>query len=203
MNPFSKLSSTRLGFLIALGAAVSYGLCPTASRAVYADGGSAILVALVTTWGRALVLTLFSLSIGKKLFARRCDLKEAAVGGFFQTVSVFGFVLALFYLPSPIVSTILHTYTLLLLIFMVWRGEMKVTALTVAVTVITLVGLSFVLDPWQASSALNLIGAALAFTAALATASRLYVYGQQTKDRYPTVVGAENFLIAAGLISIC
>jgi len=203
MKFLSKLSSFHLGLLIVLGGAASYGLCPTASRAVYADGGNVTLVVLVMTWARALILGVFSLGMGKRLFATWGDLKESTIGGFFQTVSVFGFILALVYLPSPVVSIILHTYTLLLLMFMAWRGEIKLTVVTVVITLTVLGGLVLVIDPFHTQSEVRLIGAALAFMAALATATRLYVYGKQTKARYPTVVGAENFLIAAVLVSLC
>ena len=168
MFSLRKLSPSHLGLLIVLGASASYGLSPTASRAVYADGGNATLVALTMMWVRALALMFFSLGIGKKLFVTRQDLKESFVGGFFQTISIFGFIFALVYLPSPVVSIILHSYTLLLLFFMGWRGEIKLNFVTIVVTLATLGGLILVIDPFHTQSAVRLIGAAMAFTAALA-----------------------------------
>jgi len=89
------------------------------------------------------------------------------------------------------------------LIYMIWHGDLAPNMVTVGVTLAVVAGLSLVIDPWHAKPAASLIGIALAFSAALATATRIYVYGRQTKDRYPAVVGAENFLIAAVVVSLC
>lgn len=62
-------------------------------------------------------------------------------------------------------------------------------------------GLSIVLDLWHHQSINSIWGIILVFIAALATVSRMYVFGHQTKERHPIVVGAENFLITAILIT--
>ncbi len=189
------------GIYTALAATACFGVFPAASRAVYAEGGNAVSVILVTTWVRAIALAGFSLLARKRLFASWSDFKESAIGGAFQTVSILCILTALGYLPGPIVVIIVFTHTLMLLFFMAWRGEIKLDPITVASTVAALGGLCLVLDLWHAQSKANYIGIALAFVAAGATLSRIYVYGKQTQVRYPTVVGAENFLIAAVFVS--
>jgi drug/metabolite transporter (DMT)-like permease len=203
MSLVPKLSSTHLGILVVLAGCVSYGMYPAAARAVYADGGNAALIVLVGTWARAVALTLFSLWAGKRLFTNRAYFKESFVGGFFQTITMFCTLSALTYLPGPIVIIIIFTHTLMLLVFMAWRGEIVLNASTFITTITALGGLSLVIDLWHKQSTLNLIGIGLAFLTAVVTVGRFYVYGHQTKARYPAVVGAENFLIAAVLVSLC
>ena len=196
-----KLSSTQQGTIIALSCAVIFGIYPAAIRAVYADGGSPIFVMIVTCWARAAVLVGFCLIRRRALWPTRETRRLALSGGVMQAISIYGLTSALEYLPGPLVLIILFTHTLMLLLYMAWRGEAKLDRWTVLTTLSALFGLTLVLDIWHVQAGNRLFGMALAFMAALATVSRLYVFGKQTQTRNPAVVGAETFIIAALLLS--
>jgi drug/metabolite transporter (DMT)-like permease len=198
---FAPGSASR-GIAIAVAAAAIYGAHAPAERGVYAEGGNVALVLIVTTWMRALIMLLYCAAARKPLFPTREDFKQAFIGGTFQALSAFCIFSALLYLPGPIVIIILFSYALMLLLFTAWRGEIKLDAVTVGTTVAALGGLSFVIDLWHSQPAGNWIGIGLAFLAALAAMSRMYVYGRQMKTRNPAAVGAENFLVAAPLTTL-
>ncbi|MFA4994735.1 MAG: DMT family transporter [Bdellovibrionales bacterium] len=189
----------RAGLVFAILAAITFGVYPPVVRALYADGGNAIFMVLGATWARALSMALYCILTHAPLFRTREDKKQALIGGAFQTCSVFSVMLALFYLPGPIVIIIIFSHTIMLLFFMAWRGEIKLNSVNIATTILALLGLTLVLDLWHAQPAANWIGMAFAFITALVAVGRLYVYGKQTQKRKPIVVGAENFLVAAVL----
>jgi drug/metabolite transporter (DMT)-like permease len=190
-----------LGILTTIAAAMIFGAHAPAERGLYAEGGSVALVAVVTTWARALTLLLYCLLRRRPLFRTREDIKQGFIGGAFQALSALFVFSALLYLPGPIVIIILFSHTLMLLLFMAWRREIKLDIATLATTLAALIGLSLVIDLWHSQAQGNWIGIGLAFLAALAAVSRMYVYGHQTKLRPPTTVGAENFLVAAVLVT--
>jgi drug/metabolite transporter (DMT)-like permease len=165
-------------------------------RAVYADGGNASFVILIATAARAIPLFLTCLLQRRPLFSTKQDRRNALTGGIFQVFSSVGLLTAVSYLPGPVVIVILFTHTLMLLGFMIWRGDVKADAATLLTTLSALIGLGFVLDLMHQQTHANLIGMGLAFTAAIAVATRLYVYGHQMKTQHPAVVGAENFIVA-------
>lgn len=187
----------RIGFAIAVSSAIVFGFWPSAVRGVYANGGNVVFTLLLTTWVRALCMGGFCLLKRLPLFQSREDTKQAIIGGFFQAVCVIGLYAALVFLPGPLVIIILFSHTLMLLFYMAWRREIKLDRITVGTTLIALGGLSMVLNLWHTQTQGNIWGILLAFVGALATVSRLYVYGHETKTRHPIVVGAENFLLAA------
>lgn len=185
------------GIIIAILSAISFGLYPPAARAVYADGGNAAFMMIATTIARALVMYAFCLFTAKKLFMHRHEITASATGGLFQAISVFGIFGALAFVPGPVMIIIVFSHTLMLLFYMAWRGEAKLNVLTVLTTLAALLGLSFVLDLWYQDIVYDWRGMALAFMAAVATVTRVYVFGKQTKIKNPAVVGAENFIFAA------
>lgn len=190
------LSQQQMGLLITFATAIAFGVWPSAMRAVYADGGNASFVILIASAVRAIPLLVTCLKLRKPLFQSKTNIKNAFTGGLFQTVSSIGLLTAVNFLPGPVVIVILFTHTLMLLAFMIWRGDVKPDAATLLTTLSALAGLGFVLDLMHQQTHANLIGMGLAFTAAVAVATRLYVYGHQMKTQHPAVVGAENFLIA-------
>jgi drug/metabolite transporter (DMT)-like permease len=185
-----------LGIFIAIAAAIIHGCWPIATRAVYADGGNATFMIIASTFARALSLCLFCFLLRKPIFQTRRDIKLAATGGFFQTLSIICLFGSLLYLPGPVAIIVLYTHTLMLLFFMAWRREIKLNALIVLTTLAALIGLSFAVDIWHPQK-ISLIGLCLALISAIATMSRLYVYGHQTQTRDPAIIGAETFLFTA------
>jgi drug/metabolite transporter (DMT)-like permease len=167
-------------------------------RAVYADGGNIVFMVVLATGTRALTLTLYCVFKKKRLFRTREDTRQGIIGGLFQAFSISAFSAALLFMSGPLVITVLFTHTLMLLFFLMWKGEIKFSVLTLATTASALGGLSLVLDVWHKQSNASLWGIGIALLAAVATVFRLYVYGRQTRERNPAVVGAENFLTAAG-----
>jgi drug/metabolite transporter (DMT)-like permease len=190
------LNRQRLGLLITIATALAYGVWPSAMRAVYADGGNAAFVVVFATIFRALPLFLTCLAQRQPLFRTRLDRRQALTGGFFQAVSSSSALAAVIFLPGPLAVVILFTHTLMLLAYMIWRGEIKPDPATLLATLAALTGLVFVLDLIHKQSSGNLIGMGLAFISAVAIATRLYVIGHQTKTRHPAAVGTENFLVA-------
>jgi len=195
-------SSTRRGIWIALLSAVIFGAHTPAERAVYADGGSVAPVLVVTIWARAFAMGLYCLLKRKALYQSRQDFKQAFIGGSFQIFSTLTLLLSLLYVPAPVAIVIAFSHTLMLLFFLAWRKEVRLDKITVATTVMALIGLSCVIDLWHPQPGGSWIGIALAFLSAVANASRMYVYGHQTQARNPAIVGAETFLLAAPMASL-
>ena len=192
-----KLTTDRSGLALAVGVAILFGFYPPCLHVVYAAGGNASFVALVIVWARAMGLTIHCLIRRKPMFETREDIRQGFIGGFFQAISSGFTMLALDYLQGSLVVIILYTHTLMLLFFMVWKRDIKFSFLTMTIVATALTGLSLVLDIWHQQTGTNMLGMGFAFIAAAAIVPRLYVYGTQTMERDPAVVGAENFLIAA------
>lgn len=190
----------RLGLIITLGAAVAFGIWPPAARAVYADGGNAVLVALTSMWMRAIAMGGFCLITDRRMFKNRADTWQGIIGGIFQALAVISLYKSTEYLPGPVAIIINFSHTIMLLFFMAWRGEIKLNKITVYSTLSALIGLSFVVDLWHPQPGTTWIGIAYAFFGALTTVSRLYVFGRQTQERHPIIVGAESFITAAFLL---
>jgi probable blue pigment (indigoidine) exporter len=192
----------KVGLSLALFTAILFSLYPVSARAVYAEGGNAVFMMLATTFTRALVLCLTCLYTRQRLFNGRGDIRTAVTGGFFQALSILGNFMALVYLPGPIVTVIMFTHTLMLLFFMAWKKEVSLDRFTLVTTVISLIGLTLALNVWHDVHSLSIVGVAFALLAAVATMSRLYVYGIQTRTKKPAIVGAEIFLVAAFFVSL-
>lgn len=189
----------RLGLLITLATALAYGLWPSAMRAVYADGGNASFVILLATVLRAVPLLVTCVAQRRPVFRTRQDTRNAMVGGFFQAISSGAALAAVIFLPGPLAVVIMFSHTLMLLLYLIWRGEIKPEAVTLLTTASALIGLCLVLDLAHKQSSAGLMGMGLAFLSAVAIASRLYVYGHQMKTRHPAIVGAENFIVTVFL----
>lgn len=157
---------------------------------------------VATTFVRTFSLIVFCFLSKKKLFADKTNIKTSITGGFFQGLSNFGIFGALLFIPGPVVIIIVFLHTLMLLFLLAAKGEMKLTALAIITTLMALLGLSFVLDLWQAQSNLNWWGIAIAFVATIATTSRIYIYGKQTQTRHPILMGAEVFSCTAIMLAI-
>ena len=191
-----------LGILVTIASAFAYGVSPPAARAVYADGGNAVFVALAITFSRAIALAGFCLLKRKPLFISKPHNKGALAGGFLQALGVMLTFSAFVYLPGPIVVVILFSHTLMLLFLMAWRREIRLDRTTIITSAVALFGLSVVIDVWHSQPPSHLLGYILAFISAMIAASRLYVFGSLMKERHPAVVGAETFLIASVFLII-
>jgi len=190
------------GLICAALASIIFGLHPPAERAVYAAGGNAVCIALLAIWARGLSMALYCGMKKLPLFQTREDCKQALIGGACQAYSSLAIIWAVQYLPGPVVIIIAFTNTLMLLFFMAWRGEIKLDIINSVTTILALLGLTLVLNLWREQSGLNWTGVIIALSSAVFTASRVYVYGRETKARNPIIVGAENLLVAAVLTLI-
>ena len=191
-----KNKNKTLGAIIAVAGAIAFGAYPPAVRAVYADGGNPAFMIMLTTCARALSLVVFCLITHRAIFKNRVDTKYGFTGGLYQSISIIGIIVSLMYLPAPVMITIFFTHTLMLLFFMAWRGEIKIDATTLITTIAAISGLSLAVDVWHPHK-LSITGIGFVLMASVATMSRLYVYGKQTKHNHPAVVGAEAFSFAA------
>lgn len=177
-------------------AALAFGLYPAAAQLAYKDGANAIFVIIVTTFFRALSLVVFCFITSKSWIKISDNWKPVILGGFFQALSVFGIISSLVYLPGPVTIILVFTHTIMLLFFMASRGEIKLTALAVVITIAALVGVGLVVDVINNLNNLKWAGIALAMLAAIATVSRLYIYGKEVQSNEPAVVGARMFAVA-------
>lgn len=188
-------SSSKLLWIPIVSAAL-FGLYPPAAQIAYSDGANVVAVVLVTTACRAISLLAFC---GWRGLALRLDsAKRGSVvsAGFFQALSVFGIIGSLAYVPGPVTITILFSSTSLLLLWMGLRGESRLDFVTLTSTFTALVGIALVLDLLGSAEDLRWEGLALATVAALATTSRTYLYGKQTRETHPAVLGAQVFCVA-------
>ena len=196
------MSGIKRGTIIALCCAAVFGVYPAAVHNVYAAGGNPSFVMLVTTWVRLVPLLAYCLVRRFPVFRTPQSRWIVFGGGACSAVSLFGVFAALEYLPGPVVLIILYTHTLMLLFFMAWRGEARLDVMTVLTTIAALFGLTLVLDLWHVQSSGSLIGMALAFASAIATLTRLYAFGKETRRHDPSIVGAETYMGAAFYISL-
>lgn len=90
----------------------------------------------------------------------------------------------------------LFTSTLMLLFFMWAKGELKMNRWLLSTTILCLLGLTLVVDIWNTEASHEIIGYILIMVGAVATATRLYMFGKFSKDKSPAVVGAETFIFA-------
>lgn len=202
MKLFSSLTATQRGIAISIASAVVYGLWPVSVRGIYQEDGNASFALITTLLVRTLSMVGFCLIARKKLFASRKGIQDALTGGISQAICLVALFSALKLVSGPIVIIIVFTHTLMLLLFMVARRETKMDLPTFVSSATALTGLAFVLDVFSSHAASGLIGYGLAFIAALATVSRIYVFGKQTAERHPIVVGAECFVIASCCVAL-
>jgi drug/metabolite transporter (DMT)-like permease len=186
-----------LGLVIAFVCAILFGLWPTGARGAYANGVNYIFLLVFTICLRAFSLVAFCLLTRQPLFQSKFNVREGIVSGFFQFVQTFCIYKSLEFLTGPLAIIILFSHSLMLLFFMAWRKEIKLSAITVVTTAVALGGLSFALDLWHKQEIKNIIGFVYAFIAATATVGRLYVWNHLTKKYHPIVIGAECFTFAA------
>jgi len=183
-----------LGVLIALGSAAVFGLYPPATRGAYADGVNQAFIILFTTFWRTASLTLFCLGTKRPFLRKKENIKNGISNGFFQTASTVGILGAMQFLPGPVVITIVFSYTLMLYLFLVFKGEEKLNLQTLIPVFLAFIGLSLVVNVQDKLEEVSLPGLCLAFMAAIATATRVYAYGNVLKKNDPAVIGAETFI---------
>jgi drug/metabolite transporter (DMT)-like permease len=118
-------------------------------------------------------------------------------GGFCQACSIFGIIGSLAFVPAAVTIVVMFSHTIMLMFFMAYRGDLKLTGFMSASTVSALFGLSLVVDVWTHAENIHPFGVFLAFVAALATAMRLYLFGKEVLLQHPIVVGAQIFSVAA------
>lgn len=198
----SDRKSLRKGFLLALLSCLFFAFYGPSTRGAYAEGASASFVIVFSTFWRAFFLWVESWRRGQILFGNPAIKRTAFAGGFAQALSIIGILGALAYLPAPVMQTMLFFSTIILMFIAVAKGEAKLNVANLLTTGITIIALTFVVNFWYLETTYSTIGFLLAALAVLATAGRVYVYGQQTKTRDPVVVGAESFIVATLLLMI-
>lgn len=167
-----------LGILIAIGSALIFGLYPAATRGAYAEGANAVFIILFTTFSRATTMASFCLLSERRMFAKKSSIGMAMQNGFFQTASGAGVLGGMAFLPGPVVITVLFSYTLLLYLYLVFKKEEQLNFGTLLSVIVALVGLGLAVGTEHKFTNLSLTGLGLAGLGALATATRVYRYGQ-------------------------
>ncbi len=188
--------SIKSGLIITIASAIVFGLYPPATQVALRDGANSSFIIIVSTFFRALGLVLFCKWRGFRITPERHEISSFVRGGFFQAISIFGILGSLAYIPGPVTIVVMFTHTLMLLIFLAIIGEQKFNLLNIISTISALIGVSLVVDVWGVGSGtLEITGVMLAFLAAIATASRLYVFGKQVQNTNPALVGARIFSV--------
>lgn len=190
------MTRTTAGVVVAVAAAAIFGLYPSATRAVYADGGNAVFVIMLTTFARALTMGIFCAAVRRPIFQNSRDTKAAITNALFHVISVVGVLGGMVFLPGPIVIVIIFSYPFMLYLYLVFRREEIFKRSIVVLIAIALCGLGLVLNVQNHFNGLHWLGLILAAMGALATASRVYVYGTLMVNRDPITVGTETFLLA-------
>lgn len=189
-------------FFLAVLTAILFAFYGPSTRGLYADEGNASFIILFTTFFRAVCLWLVCIWRGQKIFTTSRACLMALVGGVVQALSIVGILGALIFLPAPVMQIILFNSTIILMFIAVAKGDTQLSVNNILTTLITFIGLTFVVNFWNAEMSYEPMGFALATQAVLATAARVYVYAEQTKTRDPSVVGAENFIVAFVLLCV-
>lgn len=193
-------ANDKTGILLALIWTIVFGIYPPAARAAYADGANAVFVVLITTFVRTAMIACYCVMTGRPLFRTPATRLAAIKGGIAQSFSVIGIIAGLTFMQGPLVIVIIYSHTLMLLLFMAWKGEIQLDLPTLLSTVMAFIGLAVALDVFFAASTINWTGVALVFVAVIATVLRMYVYNKETKSRDPAIVGAENFLVVCLIV---
>ena len=188
--------SKKRGLIVAALTALAFGLYPPSAKMAYRAGANPTFLIITTTFFRGIALGLYCLIAKKPVLPVGREWFSYTLVGFIQSVSIFGIIGSLLYLPGPVTITLIFTHTLMLLLFLAYRGEAVLNKISVVATVCALFGVSLVVDVWHNLNNLSLVGISLALLGAVATASRLYVFGKQLRDSDPETVGARTFLIA-------
>ncbi|MBL8639135.1 MAG: DMT family transporter [Alphaproteobacteria bacterium] len=190
------MSSTAIGILLTCVTSLMYGVYAPAARGAYIEGANVVFVILLTTFMRGGGLFLWCVVKKIPLFTTAQDTVNAFKCGFVQALSIVGNIGALMYLPAPVAVMILFTSTLMLLFYMIWRKEMESNRWLILTTFTTLIGLTFVINLWYAQGEYHILGYGFAILGAVATATRLYVFGKLMKSKPPIAIGAETFVTA-------
>ncbi len=184
------------GILVTVGAAVIYGFYPAATRGLYAEGGNAIFLTMLSLFARALVLVVYCLATQKKLFSSREHIKAGVINGAYQFMSIGCILWAMTYLPGPVVVTIMFSYATMLYLYMVIRGEEPYSMSTLGTVIAAFAGVAMVMNVFHTDGLTSIKGAAIAFVSAVVVAARIYKFGAAFKTLNPAVVGAETFICA-------
>lgn len=202
MQSLFKNKTELTGIIICLISAMISGLYPPAARAVYLDGGNITFVVLATTFFRMVGFCIFASIKNEKIFQNLEECKTSIYAGFLQALSIIGILGGAYFLPGAVVVIIMFTYSLMLLLFSAWRGEMKLNLSNSLSTIAALLGLALVLNISENNTSYPIVGVLLSFMAAFATFGRIYIFGQQSKSRHPFVTGSEAFIVAFGVLSL-
>ena len=195
-DSLGKSRRTSIGLVVAILTALAFGFYPPATRAVYAHGGNAVYIILLTTFARTFCLLFFCLATKRPLLRHRDDIKFAALIGFLQALPVSCLLAAMTYLPGPLVITIVYSYPLMLYGFLVVKNEELFSKATLFLVIVVLAGLCITLNAQHNFEGLRWEGVCLAFIAALSGAARVYIYAKLVQRRDPVTVGAESFVFA-------
>lgn len=196
MSIHPPLDGNRQGYLLVLYAALAFGIYPSASQLAYAAGANAAFLIIASTALRTLTLLTAAMRKGHSVAEIYRDSFQSLGSGFLQAVSICGIIASLHYIPGPVMITIVFSHTLMLLALLAVRGQEKLTPLSVGTSTTGLLGICLVVDLFGNIDQIEWRGVMLAFIAALASASRMYAYGNQVKTTAPEIVGARAFTFA-------
>lgn len=184
-----------LGLIVSVLSAIAFGLYPAATQKAYAQGANPSYLIVSTTLLRALFLYLLCISQSKSLALKKENRKQILMAGFFQSLSIFGILGSVVYLPGAVTIVITFTHTIMLLLFTSYKRGEKLSPLAIGVSLATLFGVGLVVDVWSFEGSMHPVGLSLAGLSAIATTARLYLFESQLKKTDASVVGAQIFFV--------
>lgn len=190
-----RMNSKKIkGIIITISAAILFGIYPPAVQQAYKFGTNSTFAILFSTFFRAFALTCFCITTRHSLKIAPGQAALVAGSGFLQAFSVFGILTSLLYIPGPVTMTIIFTHTIMLLFFLAFRGERKLTKVALLTTVSALFGITLVVDVYNNLSSLHVLGIGIAFAAAASTTIRLYFFEKLLNKTHPAQIGAQVFI---------
>jgi drug/metabolite transporter (DMT)-like permease len=185
------------GIFVTFASAIVFGLYPPAARGFYENGGNASALMLATSLFRFLFLYLYCRFRSFDFFPKSKEISSILSAGIYQSISNISLLASFLFLPGPISMTILFTHTSMLLIILCVKGERKLTPIVLFSTLSAFIGISMVVGLWGSEFEINYLGVLLAFSAAIFTVIRLYMFEKEVAKNDPIVVGARVFFIVS------
>lgn len=181
--------------LIPIFSAMLFGLYPSALRFALQDGANVSFVVIITNFSRALFLIIFCLLKKYSFIPSKSSIKGIFLAAFFQFLCILGIMIALLYIPGPVMITIIFLSTTFILLFYYITGKRTPDLKSILPCLFALFGISLVVDIYENFENIEWIGIFFAFLASIASTIRMLIYEKEMKGKNPAGVGASIFLL--------
>jgi drug/metabolite transporter (DMT)-like permease len=140
-----KTDGDLFGILLILMAAILVGLMPAFAKFAYAEGANVLMLLLARSAIGVIILVVFILLTGRTPGLTLAGMKQSFVPGLTHVFAAIGLLGSIVYIDISLANIILFLYPFPIAIVAHWRGEARLTPLTIAFMVLAMVGLALVL----------------------------------------------------------